>query len=411
MALPDLLFTCGELRGSLKAQTGKLAADVNAAPEEHVLRVDEDAWVEALAARWRVEAPRLDIERMWQDPAEEVQVDVRHDQMRGILDRSRPAFYPGYRVKVHIPFSGDATVFKLQPSSFTFNPPRAHVGSNELTDTVEYPHDGPVDISAHARGLASSVDKYLTWARNDIEQFNDDLEREARAAVMQRRQRITAHRVHVAETGLPVGRPDNTARTRIADAIVRMPAPVLPSLPDHEPMVLEPVLADAVFEHILSVIRSIGQDMERSPATYAGMGEEDRRQTLLAALNTHYRGQTVAEAFNVSGKTDLLVRHDAQNLFIGECKFWSGQKGFGETVDQLFGYRAWRDTKLAMVMFVRERDLTAIVEKARDALGDQDQFVAWGPTANETELRATMSWPGDDRRHADLAVLLIHTPA
>jgi hypothetical protein len=278
-----------------------------------------------------------------------------------------------------------------------------------LTDAVEYPHESPVDIGAHARGLASSIEQYLGWARNDIEQFNDGLERSARAAILQRRQRIEAHRAHVEQTGLPVGPPEENTKTYIADAIVRIPAPVLPSLADDQAIPLEPVLAEEVFEHILSVIRSNGQDMERSPATYAGMGAEDLRQTLLAALNTHYRGQTVAAAFNVGGKTDLLVRHDGQNLFIGECKFWSGPKGFSETVDQLFGYRAWRDTKLAIVMFVRERNLTSIVEKAREAIAAHPQFVEWGAAPNETELRATMSWRGDDRRDADLAVFLVHT--
>jgi hypothetical protein len=80
-----------------------------------------------------------------------------------------------------------------------------------------------------------------------------------------------------------------------------------------------------------------------------------------------------------------------RNLFIGECKFWSGQKGFTETLDQLFGYQAWRDTKLAVLMFIRERDLTAIIGRARDALAAHPQFVAWGNAASETELRATVS--------------------
>ena len=71
----------------------------------------------------------------------------------------------------------------------------------------------------------------------------------------------------------------------------------------------------------------------------------------------------------MSGKTDILVRYENQNLFIAECKFWSGKAGFSETVDQLFRYRAWRDTKLAIVMFVRERDLTTIVEKAHESPG------------------------------------------
>ena len=45
-----------------------------------------------------------------------------------------------------------------------------------------------------------------------------------------------------------------------------------------------------------------GQQMEQSPGTYAGMGEEDRRQTLVATLNTHYAGRAHAEAFNNEGK-------------------------------------------------------------------------------------------------------------
>jgi hypothetical protein len=137
-----------------------------------------------------------------------------------------------------------------------------------------------------------------------------------------------------------------------------------------------------------------------------------RPALLVAALNTHYRGQTTAEAFNFSGKTDILVRHpEGRNLVIAECKFWEGFKGFVEMLDQLFRYTAWRDTKLAVIMFVREKDLTAVVEKAREALQTHDQFVTWGEAASETELLATMSWPGDERRHADLNVFFVHTPA
>jgi len=36
---------------------------------------------------------------------------------------------------------------------------------------------------------------------------------------------------------------------------------------------------------------------------------------------------------------------------------------------------AWRDTKLAIVMFVREKNLTAVVEKARAALEQHPQLV------------------------------------
>lgn len=409
--LPDMLFHSGELRLALDEQARRLVNDVAAVPEDHALHADEEAWAAALVERWSVAAPELLVDQMWQDPVKEVQVDVSHEHFqRAILDPTTPTYIPGYRVVVHIPFKGDGGVFALRPSSFNMNPPRATIGDGELLYVMEYPHDRLPDIGAQARRLAQQVTQYLTWARNDIEQFNQSLEETALNAIRTRRTRLERHQEHIQATGLPLGPPDSAKKTYITDAIVRRPAPVLPSLPDSAPIPLEPVLANDVFEHVLSIIRSAGQDMERSPKAYAGMGEEDRRQTLLLALNTHYRGKTVAEAFNVSGKTDLLVRHDGQNLFVGECKFWSGPKGFIDTVDQLFGYQAWRDTKLAVVMFVRERDLTSIVAKARFALEQHEQFVEWGDAATDTELRCTVTWAGDDRRHADLNVFFVHTP-
>ena len=150
--------------------------------------------------------------------------------------------------------------------------------------------------------------------------------------------------------------------------------------------------------------------MEQSPGTYAPMGEEDRRQTLVATLNTHYGGRAHAEAFNVQGKTDILIRYEGRNLFICECKFWTGSEGFTGTIDQLFRYTGWRDTKLAIVIFVREKGLTAILKKAKATLEGHSQFVTWKDAAEESELRATVRWPGDEERLADLNVFFINIP-
>ncbi len=218
------------------------------------------------------------------------------------------------------------------------------------------------------------------------------------------------HREHLAATGLPTRPKAGSPKTYIADAIVRLPAPVLPTTPTSEPIKLEPALGDAVFEHILGVIRSVGLGMEQSPKTYADKGEEDRRQFLLATLNTHYHGAATAEAFNVSGKTDILIRYEGRNIFVAECKFWEGSKAFGEAMDQLFSYAAWRDTKLALIIFVLEKDLTSIIEKGLEALGQHVLLVELKEAASETELRATMSWPGDGQRHAQLNVFFIHVP-
>jgi hypothetical protein len=409
----DLLFhRSGALRDALEQQAGGMVQEVGRTPEDHVLQVDEDAWAQALAERWSVDAPELRPDDAWMDRPKDVQVDVSWDHFRrAITDPSRPTYVPGHRTVVHIPFTGDKTIFSLQPSTYTLNPPRADVGDGELRLVIEYPSDTPANIAGETNGLVTAVNAYLGYARNDIDQFNRGLESRARAAIQDRRRRVERHRAHIAETGLPVGPPSERSKTYIAEALVRRPAPMLSQTPATEPIRLEPVLAEEVFEHILGVIRLQATGIERSPKTYASMDEEALRTVLLDALNTHYRGQGTAEAFNVNGKTDILVRHEGRNLFIGECKFWSGAKGFLTAVDQLFGYAAWRDTKLALIMFVRERDLSAIIEKGRSALAEDEHFVEWRNSANETELRAVMSWPGDDRRHADLNIYFVPTPA
>lgn len=61
-----------------------------------------------------------------------MQIDGSHDQMRLILDRSRPFYVSGTKVEVFVLFSEEAEAFKIRPTTFTFNPPRAVARSGEL---------------------------------------------------------------------------------------------------------------------------------------------------------------------------------------------------------------------------------------------------------------------------------------
>jgi hypothetical protein len=410
----ELMFNEGELRLALEAQTKKMAAAVDAESEESLRQADTDEWAAALAHHFAVACPELKTDDVWMEPPKEIGVDVSHDPMRAIIDPYSEAVrnYPGYRVVVHVPFEGEADVFKLSPSSFNFNPPRGRIKADELVLTIEYPHDHAPDIDSTVNGFTGSVSQWLTYARADIDSFNSNLGQQARQAIERRRQRLEQRDAHLAHSKIPIRRRGEAGKkTYIPDVLVRRPAPSLPETrADDKPPQLEPVLDEGVFEHILGVIRMQSLQMEQSPGTYAGMGEEDRRQTLVGTLNTHYAGRAHAEAFNNDGKTDILVRHEGRNLFICECKFWSGVEGFRDTIDQLFRYTGWRDTKLAIVMFVREKGLTSILTKAKTALAEHPTFVAWKNAATETELRATVHWPGDEERLADLNAFFVHTP-
>lgn len=404
-----LFFARGHLLQGLEEHRQRLLQEVEAAPEEHVLKVDEAEWATALFERYRVEAPALNRSDAYMEELRPAEVDVSRDSTR--LIRFGPTYVPGHKTVAHVPFSGEKDIFHFLPSSHILVELHARVTDDELLVDIEYPDDRPLDITAYTDKFIERVETNLTNARSDIAHFNSDLESLTMNAIVARRGRIQAHLAYVATTGLPIKRTDDPDKASIPEVITRRPAPLLPTLRADEPVELEPVLLDEHYEHILSVIRQHTRSMERDPRAYAGMGEEARRRVILDALNTHYQGAGSAEAFNFGGKTDILISYEGGSLFIAECKFWSGARGFAATIDQLFGYQAWRDTKLAILMFVRQRDLTTIIERAREALRAHPQFVAWNDSSSESELRAIVSWLGDPRRHADLAVLLIPTPA
>jgi hypothetical protein len=411
---PEDLFSGSYLDATLEAVSERVPEEIEQAPEDHLLSVDEDAWVAALVERRRLDLPELG--DPWMDPPEEMRIDLSRTPSgvfgRAPFSSSSAPTVAGFRVVVHIPFTGDGAFFLMQPNFFTTTRPRAHVGHHELISVIEYAHDTPVEVRAHTENLIREVKQYLSPVRDAVRAYNEGIDSLAQEAIRLRRERVRRNYEHLEATGLPMRKPEAASKTYISDVIVRRPAPLMPSTPDSQPMALEPVLSEEAYREILRIVRSSGRSMGHSPGTYRGMVEEDLRQVALMALNAGpYRGKATAEAFNVEGKTDILIRDGDRNIFIAECKVWSGAKGFTEAIDQLFKYAAWLDTKLALIVFVRERDLTSIMEKAHEALAAHPQFVEDVVAASETELRAKVKWPGDDRRLADLNVFFIHLPA
>jgi hypothetical protein len=404
----------GDLRSALEAQGQKMRDAVEAEPEESLQQADPQEWAEALAHHFAIAPPALRSDDVWMEPVKEITIDVSWDRLRAFSDEYSELgrAFPGYRIVVHVPFDGEGDVFKFRPSQFTTNPPRGRVSGHDVLLTIEYPRDSQPGIDGAAQNFIDTVGRWLAFARTDIASFNAGLAQRALQEISGRHRRVQQRDLHLAQSKIPVRRPGESGKkTYIPDVLVRRPAPSLPATrADDKPPTLEPALDARVFEHILGVIRMHGRQMEQSPGTYGSLDEEDRRQTLVATLNTHYEGRAHAEAFNVQGKTDILIRYEGRNLFICECKFWSGQEGLTATIDQLFSYTGWRDTKLAIVVFVRERGLTAILTKATATLQRHECFVGWGLAPGETELRAEMHWPGDDERLADLNVFLVHTP-
>lgn len=173
--------------------------------------------------------------------------------------------------------------------------------------------------------------------------------------------------------------------------------------------IIEPSLSNSEFEKIQKIIQTTFVAAEQHPRTYRGKGEEDLRDHLLTVLRTHYPYST-GESFNKKGKTDILIRHEGSNIFVGECKFWGGLKAYHKTIDQILGYLTWRDSKAAIVCFVDKKELNPVLDQISSRTPQHPCFIRLESTKAESWLRFEFRLKSDPTRNVHLAVLCFHFP-
>ena len=176
------------------------------------------------------------------------------------------------------------------------------------------------------------------------------------------------------------------------------------------PYELEPVLDEGNYEHILEVIENMVQVMEYSPSAFSAMPEETLRWHFLVQLNGHYEGQATGETFNYEGKTDILIRSEGKNIFIAECKYWAGPQKLTEAINQLLGYSSWRDTKVAVVVFNRNKGFTKVLESIRLTTNNHPNCKRELDKRSETSFRFIFSHRDDTNRELTLTIMAFDIP-
>jgi hypothetical protein len=162
------------------------------------------------------------------------------------------------------------------------------------------------------------------------------------------------------------------------------------------------------YEVILACINDVGKMFERLPKTYVGKDEEGLRDHMLVTLEAAVSGSATGETFNRRGKTDILVRSDGSNVFVAECKFWTGQKGLLDTISQLLGYLGWRDNQAAAVIFVRNVEFGETVRSATTTVQAHPNFIRHVSTVDSTWENYEFRSIADSGRSVSVALMLYH---
>jgi hypothetical protein len=403
-----LLFCTHDLNQWLRDAVQQMRQEVESLDANRLLNTAPEDLKSYLVANYRVEPIHL-LRDDWYADHHDVPVDVRYDQMRWIDDTSRPVMVPGERIEVRVPFEGEAELFYARPNTMSSSPPRGVVENGELLLRYDSPSDAPRDVRPLVDRTLAEVEQYLGWQRTMLDAHNKALPTLAAQAIEQRRERLLAQSQRAAALGIPIKRRNDAPQTYAIPTVRKKAAPTLPPA-SIAPFAPEPTWAMEQYEQALKIVQDMALVMERSPEAFKAMDEEALRQHFLVQLNGQFEGKATGETFNMSGKTDILLREGDRNVFIAECKFWEGPKAFGEAIDQLLSYATWRDSKTAILVFNRGVETSTVlsgIDKGAKGHANFKRAVNW---PNETGFRYVFHSNGDVNREIILTVLVFHIP-
>ncbi len=407
------LFRDSDLRGVLAGHEQRLARDIEALDADAFLARSPDDLADEFITEFTIDVPVL---RRGPDGItmhhRETKIHVSQDPMRLIHDRSRPFYLNGTEYTFHVPFDGDPEVFKCAPSTFTTSgPPKGVVRDHEVALIYTQLNHDAEGLKVSLDHDLDSIEQHLGWIAKDVRPFNDRLPEVVRKMIDLRRERLLADRGLAASLGYKMRVRDDAPRTYAVPAQRRKP-PVERRKPGAiEPFKPEPELLEKEYEHILDILSSMVSVIERSPEAFRRMKEEHLRDQFLVQLNSHYEGSASGETFNFDGKTDILIREQDRNIFIAECKFWHGPKTLTSTIDQLLGYLTWRDTKTAILLFNRTKNLSAVLAKVPEMMEAHANYRRTVSIEGETRFRYVFAHRDDPDRELTITVLVFEVPA
>ncbi|MFJ4623026.1 hypothetical protein [Streptomyces sp. NPDC088812] len=396
MNTTSALFSNGDLDDSLRHQLGKIANAVMGWNEDRLLATPDRDVIEELLEEFRIEAPAIDRDGITLERSED-RLIAEHQFGEHVRVTQRV-------VTISVPFTGLRDVFSLRPNQFNFNPPRGEVLNNELRIHWTGPTgQTPQQVRQGLDLQITDIERWLGWAAVQIRAYNGQAEQQATKEVQARKASLLANRNLEGSLGFPVRKRADAATYAIP--VARKKIIPVRTAPPSSPFKPEPALAEAQYEEALRILRNSRNQLERSPSAAARLGEEFIRDLLLVNLNSHFEGEAAGEVFNNTGKTDILIRSGDRHVFIGECKIWRGPKTITTTLDQLLGYLTWRDTKAALLLFIRTGQVSDILPKAVAKFREHPNYKRDGEHAEEERYDFVFHTSGDTAREIKLAFL------
>jgi len=359
-----------QLEDLLKQEVSKR---IQSLEDDYVLNVSEIEYVNYLIEELRLECPEVQFEnctvatRRVLMPNEYLPMFIKFSSHE---DLERTVY------RLCIPLSGDKELLRYLPSQFLLS------GSGHFCfDYNEIYVDIP-DVNGNGENVAREIKTYkddlikmIGFLKTDIERINKSISLYIPQVFKARKEKVLKEQKIIADLGIPIKSKTSTNKTYSVPTVTRrVKEPVVINSQEAKP--LEPTMAESVYQEILKVINTTGKSIERYPKTIENQDEETIRAHFLTQLSSSFTSfSSSGESFNHKGKTDIMIKHGDDVLFVAECKIWKGAKMLNEAINQLLSYLTWRDSKTALLVFNKDTNAQTIVDSIQESIPNHSNFV------------------------------------
>lgn len=228
-----------------------------------------------------------------------------------------------------------------------------------------------------------NIKKIIGYCNTDIKSFNDSIKDYTLSEIKKRKEK--ADKFYSISKMLEI--PITKNNPKLIEEI-KIERKIVPLIKKSNVGVQEYTISDEIYNDILDMIKHQGSTFERTPQVYTKLVEEELRDIILGSLNTLFKGKANGESFRKKGKTDISIEYENRAAFIAECKIWGGKKVLKDALEQLQSYTTWRDNKLCLIMFSRNKNFFNILEEIKQNIVLEDNYVSHKEIdKNEFELK------------------------
>lgn len=314
--------------------------------------------------------------------------------------------YTYYECKTSFEFCGNRDLWYVRGTTFTLAGTDFSISGNTVTYTFTIQTQSPEEYKRENEGAYKKLISNLEYINQDALRFNNELPAKISRLFSNIKASIIQENDFFAAIGVTFD--SDASKTYAVPVVTKKPHLNKPNITKRS-YSQNPTIDTQTYQNIIECLSKTGASMERKPSLYMGKDEEGIRDFFLTQLELGFTGGTVTgETFNRVGKTDILLKNiDGTNLFVGECKFWKGEKVFLDTISQLLSYLTWQDSKTSILVFVKNESIMKVIETAKQSLRQHLNYKSRS-SIQERSFSCIFTLPQDNNRDVLCEIIFFH---